>query len=128
MELERTSGNKKVNKAVTLAIMLAAATLLLWTAWINDDAYISFRVIDNFVNGHGLRWNTFERVQAYSHPLWLLLLIITNCIVPELFYATIVLSFLISITVILAVLNRARDSLQALSIAVLLLSSTAFLD
>ncbi len=42
-------------------------------AWISDDAYITFRVVDNAVNGYGLRWNIDERVQVYTHPLWLLI-------------------------------------------------------
>ena len=43
------------------------------SSWIAEDALISFRVIDNFVNGYGLRWNIDQRVQVYTHPLWLLL-------------------------------------------------------
>ena len=49
------------------------AVLLLLSAWLHDDAYISFRVIDNFLNGYGLTWNPGERVQVYTHPLWLFL-------------------------------------------------------
>ncbi|MEM9695561.1 MAG: hypothetical protein AAGA56_23655, partial [Myxococcota bacterium] len=44
-------------------------------AWLGDDAYISFRTADNFIHGHGLRWNVAERVQAYTNPLWLFLVI-----------------------------------------------------
>ena len=48
---------------------------LLWTfmaaGWVSDDSFITLRVIDNFVNGFGLRWNTDERVQVYTHPLWM---------------------------------------------------------
>lgn len=36
-----------------------------------DDAFITFRVVDNFVHGYGLRWNVGERVQAFTNPLWL---------------------------------------------------------
>ncbi len=38
-----------------------------------DDAYITFRTVENFANGFGLTWNVTERVQAYTHPLWMLL-------------------------------------------------------
>src|SRR5512138_1134627 len=48
--------------------------VLFRTAWVCDDAYITFRTIDNFVHGYGLRWNVDERVQAFTHPLWLLVL------------------------------------------------------
>ncbi len=40
----------------------------------SDDAYITLRTVDNFINGYGLTWNISERVQAYTHPLWMFLL------------------------------------------------------
>ena len=48
-------------------------THILFTSWIEEDAFITFRVVDNFVHGFGLRWNINERVQSYTNPLWLLL-------------------------------------------------------
>lgn len=58
-----------------LLILLGIFALVLYrSAWLCDDAYITFRTVDNFINGYGLRYNTGERVQAYTHPLWLLLL------------------------------------------------------
>ena len=43
-------------------------------AWMTDDAYITLRTVENFLAGYGLTYNPFIRVQAYTHPLWLLLL------------------------------------------------------
>ena len=48
--------------------------ILLKTAWVADDAFLTIRSVDNFVNGYGLRWNILERVQIYTHPLWMFLL------------------------------------------------------
>ena len=45
--------------------------LLVRTAWLSDDAYITFRTVDNALNGYGLRWNVADRVQSYTHPLWM---------------------------------------------------------
>jgi arabinofuranosyltransferase len=59
---------------------LLAAVALLWlvvlvrTAWLCDDAAITLRSVDHFVRGFGPRFNVDERVQAYTHPLWMLLL------------------------------------------------------
>lgn len=39
-----------------------------------DDAYISFRYVDNLVAGHGLVWNLGERVEGFSNFLWVVLL------------------------------------------------------
>jgi arabinofuranosyltransferase len=61
-------------RVIRLFPILVIFLLLLPTAWICDDAYITMRTADNFVNGYGLTWNVSERVQAYTHPLWLFLI------------------------------------------------------
>lgn len=45
-------------------------------SYICDDSLITCRTADNFVNGYGLRWNVIERVQSFTNPLWLFLIII----------------------------------------------------
>ena len=72
MRLELFQGGKC--PPFLLISMLAAAAMLLGTAWMGDDAFITMRVIDNFVNGYGLRYNVAERVQAFTHPLWLMVI------------------------------------------------------
>jgi arabinofuranosyltransferase len=62
-----------VGRATFAIACAAAAALLLSRAWIADDAFITYRVIDNLLAGHGLRWNVDERVQVFTHPLWALL-------------------------------------------------------
>lgn len=62
-------------KRLVVGVALALFTVVVMrTAWLTDDAFITFRTIDNLVNGHGLTWNVAERVQAYTHPLWMLLM------------------------------------------------------
>ncbi|MEA1926853.1 MAG: hypothetical protein U9N73_01500, partial [Candidatus Auribacterota bacterium] len=49
--------------------------LIIWYAWILDDAYVYFRYVDNFViHGFGLVWNPNEFVEGFSSPAWVLLL------------------------------------------------------
>ena len=59
------------------ASRLIFAGLLIWcitkSLWLSDDSLITSRVILNFFSGHGLVFNIGEKVQAYTHPLWLLL-------------------------------------------------------
>ena len=43
-------------------------------SWISDDALITMRHVLNFINGYGPVFNVGERVQAYTHPLWFLLI------------------------------------------------------
>ncbi|MBM9579041.1 hypothetical protein JWG45_17985 [Leptospira sp. 201903070] len=70
-------------------------TILFYqSAWLSDDSFITFRVVDNFLNGFGLRWNPLERVQVYTHPLWLFLLIPTQFFVREISISAYLLSYL----------------------------------
>ena len=77
-------------------------TIVLFnTAWIHDDAYITFRTVDNFVNGYGLTWNVAERVETYSNPLWMFLVSIPYFFTNEIYYTSIILSITVSVIVIL---------------------------
>ncbi len=38
--------------------------------WVDEDAFINFRIIDNLLAGHGLVFNVGERVEVDSDPLW----------------------------------------------------------
>lgn len=62
-----------------LALVVAGVAALAWciarTAWMSDDAYVTLRSIDHLVHGRGFTYNAVERVQAYTHPLWALLLV-----------------------------------------------------
>ena len=60
-------------------LMTAAAVLfgLIRAArlrWVCDDAFITFRYADNWVAGLGPVYNAGERVEGYTHFLWLCLL------------------------------------------------------
>ncbi|EMO90429.1 putative membrane protein [Leptospira noguchii str. 2001034031] len=63
----------------------------------SDDSFITFRVVDNFLNGYGLRWNPLERVQVYTHPLWLFLLIPIQWVIREISISAYLLSYLCGI-------------------------------
>lgn len=59
------------------AVLLALLTYMAYqNAFIQDDAFISFRYARNLVNGHGLVWNPGERVEGYTNFLWTLLMAI----------------------------------------------------
>ncbi len=57
------------------ALVTLLLITLLRTAWVSDDAMITLRTLMNFEHGYGLRFNIDERVQAYTHPLWLFVLL-----------------------------------------------------
>jgi hypothetical protein len=68
----------------TKRIVMAAATILvLWLGfalawrlrWYGDDIFITLRYAENFLRGHGLVYNVGERVDGFTHFLWLAVLI-----------------------------------------------------
>lgn len=112
-----------------LLSVLAFAVVLVKTAWLSEDAFITFRTIDNFIHGYGLTWNAGERVQAYTHPLWLFLLTIACWSTGEIVHTSMLLSMTVSlITIMLFVLGVARPAAAATLSVIVLISSKAFMD
>src|SRR6188768_363986 len=52
-------------------LTLVFLAVLIRTAWMSDDALITLRTVLNATHGFGLRFNILERVQTFTHPLWL---------------------------------------------------------
>jgi arabinofuranosyltransferase len=64
---------------VPLAIVLAGA----WTyRWVDEDAFINFRVVHNLLAGHGPVFNVGERVEVDSDPLWMFTLAAVHGVTP----------------------------------------------
>jgi arabinofuranosyltransferase len=108
---------------------VAFLLLLIRTAWLDDDAYITFRTVDNVLNGHGLRWNVVNRVQAYTHPLWMFATTAAAAVTGEVYYASILLSIVVSISTVVLVLARVARTLPSAAFAIsALILSKAFVD
>lgn len=113
---------------VTIGTFAVFTYLFLANSWVGDDAYIAFRVVDNLVNGYGLRWNPIERVQAFSDPLWVLLLSPFYAVTREIFYTSLAVSLALCITAF-ALARRVFPRVDQWALLVLLpLSSKAFVD
>jgi arabinofuranosyltransferase len=88
-KVERAVPARPIAPAIAAGVLIAVfVAVILRIAWVCDDAFITLRTVDNWVNGYGLRWNVVERVQAYTHPLWMLLLAGLYAITREPFYTT----------------------------------------
>lgn len=113
-------------------LLLAYAFIV--NAWVGDDAYISFRVVDNFLSGYGMRWNIQERVQVYTHPLWLFLMTAAYALTHEPYFTVLALSFCLTMAAFLCscslyIQHIGDDSLRACFLLVLILAgSKAFID
>jgi arabinofuranosyltransferase len=70
--LGHTPGDpKRVWSWLVLAVPLVIVLVGAWQyRWVQEDAFINFRVIDNLLAGHGPVFNIGERVEVYSDPLW----------------------------------------------------------
>ncbi len=114
------------------ACLVAFSYVFVANAWVVDDAYITFRTVENLVNGYGLTWNVEERVQGYTHPLWMLLISASYWVTEEIFYTCLAVSFVLCTATFLAVFfnfrRRGLEYWRAPLLVLLVLSSKAFID
>jgi arabinofuranosyltransferase len=122
-------GSRDIRRLLTLSLLAFFTIVLIRTAWLGDDAYITFRTVDNLVAGFGPRWNVDERVQAFTHPLWMLVLAVPYFFTREAYFTSYVLMSALSITGLWLFLSRvaATAALAALGGAALIFSK-AFVD
>ena len=129
MDNMESSLSGPMGRNAKVLILIVMAIFMIRNAWMCDDAYITLRTVDNFVNGFGLRWNIADRVQTYTHPLWLLALSIPYAITSEPYFSTIVISLCFSLAAVGVVLFVGRPSLVAgVLVTVAMLMSKAFMD
>ena len=120
-----------LNTRVLLIVLLSLVffTILLRTAWVSDDSFITMRTVDNFLHGYGLTWNVDERVQTFTHPLWLLLLTGVYLITQNAYFAVQGLCLILSsVTMVIFLLNGSGGMLDLILGATILMLSNAFVD
>ena len=111
------------------AALAVVAIVLVRTAWVCDDAYITFRTVDNLIHGYGARWNVAERVQSYTHPLWMLVLAAVELATREPYFTSIALSLAFSLVAATWLAFRlARTGWQAAIGLLVLASARSFVD
>ena len=62
------------SRLILLAIAIIFVIHCLSLDFTQDDAYISYRYAENFIQGNGLVFNPGERVEGYTNFLWIILL------------------------------------------------------
>lgn len=102
--------------------------LVLANAWISDDSYITLRTIYNFTEGHGLRWNISERVQVFTHPLWMFLQIPVYALLKHAYLTAVGVNLVLSAVLGMLIIRRIPDRHQVIAAFLLLMSSKAFID
>ena len=123
-----------------LALLLLAlfAWIILATAWLSDDSLISLRQAWNAAHGHGFTWNFNQRVQAFTHPTWMLLLTAVIAVTRELYFPAVVLSIAFSLAAIYWIIAHhnllraralsSRNSRVLLAVLLALAFSKSFTD
>ena len=115
----------------TLRVLAVVVFMLivLRRAWMCDDAFISMRVVDNFVGGYGLTFNTDERVQGFTNPLWVLLVSLPHAIARQPYWSCVGTSLVVSLAGALILAYRvARDGAVAALALIALAFTQAFAD
>jgi arabinofuranosyltransferase len=122
-------GTRPVSARVSLVVAVVVfAIVFLANSWVGDDAFISFRVSENLINGYGPRWNLDERVQVFTNPLWTFTMAGVAWFTGEFFYSAVAVSFVLCAGMLALIwrwLGRTADGWLVLA---LLLSSKSFVD
>jgi len=115
-----------------IAIILLLAIYLVFlirNSWASDDAFITLRVVRNLFHGYGLRWNGAERVQVFTHPLWLMVLTPLYVLTRNPFLTLYAACFAFSATAVFLLLYKISPPSWALPIVTAaLLASKSFMD
>lgn len=105
------------------------AMALVRGIWLCDDAFITMRVVDNLQHGYGLTWNPPERVQVFTHPLWLFVLLVFDLVVSGDYWQVALPGLVCAALAVGLVLFRPRLALApALALGASLAFSKAFVD
>jgi arabinofuranosyltransferase len=113
-------------------LLLAVGFLLVQVArtiWVSDDAFITLRTADNLVHGFGPRWNVAERVQTFTHPLWLALLVPVYAVLRDPYYSLTLASVATTLALLGVLVFRSRLGPARAAGAIFVLAlSNAFVD
>ena len=123
----------RTNTWLRIAIAAVAVCLASWLvasalgAGLVDDSFIFLRYADNFASGNGPVFNSSERVEGYSSPLWMTLLtIVTACGFDPVAAAGVlsgILGFCLPVIILVALGRQSTDHFVAALVAVAFLAT-----
>jgi arabinofuranosyltransferase len=79
---EALPGRRVLQKALYAAPVVLFAVLAWQHRWIIDDGFINLRAVHQVVAGHGPVLNAGERVEVFTSPLWLAVLVVGDVVAP----------------------------------------------
>ncbi len=120
--------NKHARWALYVLVSTFSLSLFLKNAWAAEDAFIILRSVEQFLAGHGFRWNPHERVQVFTSPLWYLLIIASTVFCKTLYLNLIGLSLALHTLLLWASAMLLKNIQQWIVFVLLLTFSQAFFD
>ncbi|MDC1068722.1 hypothetical protein OAQ99_06160 [Candidatus Kapabacteria bacterium] len=118
----------KNDKLVNIILIVLFVYVWVINAWVSDDAHITFRSIEQLFAGNGLVFNIGERVQTFTHPLWLLVHLPFRLLTENLYIINVFLSFIFSFATVALILKYCDNSVSRIVIIISLLFSKTFID
>jgi arabinofuranosyltransferase len=113
----------------TILFIAFFVTVVLRTAWVADDAFVDLRTVSNVVAGAGLRWNLDERVQAFSDPLWVLLVSAVTFLVHQPYGGVLITSIVLAVAAVVILGSQVAVDAYAAIVGVSLLTfSRSFVE
>lgn len=103
----------KSKKPLQILVFLLPVLFLFFQGyihrWNSEDAFISFRVVDNLISGYGPVYNIDERVEAYTHPLWIAILSLSAMITKSIELSAVWLGLIFStVGLLLGIIGGAK--------------------
>jgi len=106
------------------AILLALYTLtVVRLAWYGDDWLITLRTALNAHAGNGLVFNVGERVAGYTHPLWLMVILVVGSVTGSWVYAVVIVNGALAVMAAALLLWRTRTAAAMVFVGLVLITS-----
>ena len=108
--------------------LLIAIVVYLKNAWVTEDAYILFRSLEQLFAGNGPVYNPHDRVQAFTSPLWFLVLAAARIFSANVYLNAIIVSLILLIATTFVLQSVFKNNGWLLLAILLLGASNAFFD
>jgi len=92
-------------------------------AWYGDDWLITLRTALNAHAGNGLVFNVGERVAGYTHPLWLMVILVVGSVTGSWVYAVVIVNGALAVMAAALLLWRTRTAAAMVFVGLVLITS-----
>lgn len=125
--MKTEGGARTTGRGVGLVLAVVVLAVIVRSAWVGDDAFITMRSVDHLVRGYGPVYNVGERAQSFTHPLWMMALSVVYGLWRDPFLAPIALGVVCSAATLVVLARRLLPS-EATGLLLALGLSRAWVD